>query len=309
MIASASPRPNQRTSSNSWSWLAGRRPSAPSGSSARSCGSGVPACTKKYWIGPTGCEDADLQPGLLLHLAQCRLLRASRRASGVPLGSDQVTPSRSRRRLPEDELRSLSRCDGSRFRRPRWHDAVGRLGRDVFLSRATGTSRTAWFRAPALREVASSGHPGNRTTAPERRAWRGSMPAAGRPRRPDGAPSAAAGVPRRAAAESAATGCGTRGGDPVGAPAMTAGGQHEAGPGAGRADGCDAVLHDFAWYRFGAPLQGRSARCRRRLPSCAAACAQRSPQRRQCALQLAAPARRTGSAQLGECHSRRAAAA
>ena len=44
-------------------------------------------------------HDADLEPGLLAHLADRRLLDGLT-ASGVPFGSVQVTASRPRRRMP-----------------------------------------------------------------------------------------------------------------------------------------------------------------------------------------------------------------
>ena len=47
--------------------------------------------------------DPDLEAGLLARPRGGRSPRASRRRSGVPLGSVQVRPSRSRRRLPDDE--------------------------------------------------------------------------------------------------------------------------------------------------------------------------------------------------------------
>ena len=99
--AASAPRrtPIQRTSSNSWSWRSRSPPSAPSGSSGRSCGSASgPGRTSTRWSRRRGrCAPRARSPRAPRGGPSPR---SSRAGSGVPLGSVQVTPSRSRRRLP-----------------------------------------------------------------------------------------------------------------------------------------------------------------------------------------------------------------
>ncbi len=116
-----------------------------------------PDWTKKYWIESTGARMRTSSPvsSSTSRRAVCSIVSAP---SGVPFGSDHVTPSRSRRRLPST---ISSPCSRRRTTIPPAEvaRAVGRLCRDPFLSRANarncwprsaGPRRTGWVQCMSL---------------------------------------------------------------------------------------------------------------------------------------------------------------
>ena len=125
---SASATVTQRTSSNSWSWRRGRRRWPPSGSSGRSCGCARPSgrsSTRSRRRG-RGCAPPGRSPPSTSRRAVCSSVSSP---SGVPLGSDQVTPIAVPTPAPEQELvdpdpPAAGRCHRRRSRRARRHSGV-----------------------------------------------------------------------------------------------------------------------------------------------------------------------------------------